>query len=252
MNEKEFAELSAASALGALDAEQQQTFDLALAMHPEWRGIAERDLETAAALADYTPEVEPPAELRHHILTRIALAPQTDAVPVGAEPRPNTGVIQTRSRTRWMRSMFALAASFVLLVALGFTAVSVNDWLNRPSDAVLALEQVRAAPDAQSAAAEIEGGEGESTVYWSQSLGKAVIVSDGLPQIPEDRSFELWFIRDDVPIAAGAFDPSGGEQDTWLLQGEMEPGDVIAITVEPQGGSPDGVPSGDAIVAIPT
>ena len=76
MNEQEFAELSAASALGALDAEQQQAFDLALTMHPEWRGIAERDLETAAALADYAPEVDPPAELRHHILTRIALAPQ--------------------------------------------------------------------------------------------------------------------------------------------------------------------------------
>ncbi|QPE03972.1 anti-sigma factor [Microbacterium schleiferi] len=251
MNEKEFAELSAASALGALDADQQQAFDLALAMHPEWRGIAERDLETAAALADYAPEVEPPDELRHHILTRIALTPQTDAIPVGAEPLPSTGVIQTQSRTRWMRSMFALAASLVLLVALGFTAVSLSDSLNRP-DAVVALEQVQAAPDAQSAAAEFESGGGESTVYWSESVGKAVIVSDGLPQIAEDQSFELWFIRDNTPIAAGAYDPSGGDQDTWVLQGAMEPGDTIAITIEPQGGSPDGVPTGDPVVAIPT
>jgi anti-sigma-K factor RskA len=32
----------------------------------------------------------------------------------------------------------------------------------------------------------------------------------------------------------------------------MEPGDVIAVTVEPQGGSPTGEPSSDPIVEIPT
>lgn len=243
--------MSAASALGALDAEQQRAFELARQMHPEWQGIAERDLEAAAALAEAVPEVAPPEELRHHLLTRIALAPQTDAIAVIAPPAPDTATIQTQSRTRWMRGMFALAASFVLLVSLGFAAVSVNEWINRPSEAVIALEQVQAAPDVQSARAEIEGG-GDSTVYWSQALGKAVIVSAGLPQIAEDQSFELWFIRDETPIAAGAYDPSGDASQTWLLQGEMEPGDLIAITVEPQGGSPDGTPSGAPIVAIPT
>lgn len=251
MNEQQFAELSAASALGALDAEQQQAFDLALTMHPEWRGIAERDLETAAALADYAPEVDPPAELRHHILTRIALAPQTDAVPIGATPAPSTGAIQTQSRTRWMRSMFALAASFVLLVALGFTAVSINDWVNRPPE-VVALQEVQSAPDAQSATAQIEGG-GESTVYWADSVGKAVIVSDGLPQIADDQSYELWFVRgDESPIPAGAFAASGQRTETWILDGEMEPGDTIAITIEPAGGSPTGEPTSDAVVAIAT
>ncbi|GAA2963377.1 anti-sigma factor [Microbacterium schleiferi] len=251
MNEQEFAELSAASALGALDAEQQQAFDLALTMHPEWRGIAERDLETAAALADYAPEVEPPAELRHHILTRVALAPQTDALPLGVVPPPSTAAIQTQSRTRWMRSMFALAASFVLLVALGFTAVSINDWVNRPPE-VVALQEVQSAPDAQSATAQIEGG-GESTLYWADSVGKAVIVSDGLPQIADDQSYELWFVRgDESPIPAGAFAASGQRTETWILDGEMEPGDTIAITIEPAGGSPTGEPTSDAVVAIPT
>jgi anti-sigma-K factor RskA len=32
----------------------------------------------------------------------------------------------------------------------------------------------------------------------------------------------------------------------------MEPGDVIAVTVEPQGGSPTGEPTSEPIVAIPT
>jgi hypothetical protein len=37
-----------------------------------------------------------------------------------------------------------------------------------------------------------------------------------------------------------------------MLDGEMVPGDVITITIEPQGGSGTGVPSTDPIVEIPT
>jgi anti-sigma-K factor RskA len=37
-----------------------------------------------------------------------------------------------------------------------------------------------------------------------------------------------------------------------LLDGEVEPGDVIAMTIEPQGGSPTGEPSSEPIVVIPT
>ena len=116
----------------------------------------------------------------------------------------------------------------------------------------MALQEVQSAPDAQSATAQIEGG-GESTVYWADSVGKAVIVSDGLPQIADDQSYELWFVRgDESPIPAGAFAASGQRTETWILDGEMEPGDTIAITIEPAGGSPTGEPTSDAVVAIAT
>ena len=36
------------------------------------------------------------------------------------------------------------------------------------------------------------------------------------------------------------------------LAQHMEPGDIIAVTVEEQGGSPDGTPTTDPITAIPT
>jgi anti-sigma-K factor RskA len=37
-----------------------------------------------------------------------------------------------------------------------------------------------------------------------------------------------------------------------LLDGALEAGDVIAVTVEPEGGAPDGQPTSDPIIAIPT
>ena len=87
-------------------------------------------------------------------------------------------------------------------------------------------------------------------MHWSEDLGKVVLVSNGLPTIADDESFELWYVRDGVPISAGTFDDSA--EATVLLEGTMAPGDVIAVTVEQQGGSPSGEPTTDPIVAIPT
>ncbi len=89
------------------------------------------------------------------------------------------------------------------------------------------------------------------TAHWSESVGKAVLVSDGLPAIADDEAFELWFVRDGAAISAGTFTAEGGTA-TALLDGAIETGDVIAITVEPAGGSPTGQPTTDPIVAIET
>lgn len=165
------------------------------------------------------------------------------------EPPPTTATIQAVSRRNWTRGIVALAASMVLLVALGLGAAMVNDYLNRPP-AVVALQEIEGAPDAQSATVDVVEG-GSATAHWSESVGKAVLVSQGLPQIADDETYEMWFVRDGAAESAGTFDPEGLTT-TALLDGAVESGDVIAITVEPQGGSPTGEPSSQPIVQIPT
>ncbi len=145
--------------------------------------------------------------------------------------------------------MFGLAASLILLVALGFGAVTLGQLMNRPA-AVVALDQIEAAPDAQTASATVTDGSGTATVHWSDSVGKVVLVSDGLPSIDRNQSFELWYVRGDTPVPAGTFDDA--KSATVLLEGTVKAGDVIAVTVEQQGGSPTGQPTSDPIVTIPT
>ncbi|KQZ83472.1 anti-sigma factor [Microbacterium sp. Root166] len=281
MNEQEFAELAAGEALNALSPEDRRLFQAARAAHPEWEHWVDADSRAAAVLADAVAEVAPPLTLRSTLLSRIAVMPQlpdtdaaeaaaahtaavTDAAPaasappaadepvrdVATDPAPTTATIQAITRRNWTRGLLTLAASMVLLVALGYGTVAINEYLNRPA-AVVALQEIESAPDAQSATAEITDG-GTATAHWSESVGKAVLVSDGLPEIAEDQSFELWFVRDGAAISAGVFDPADEAAATAQLDGTMEPGDVIAVTIEPQGGSPDGTPSSDPIVAIPT
>ncbi|MDN3496292.1 anti-sigma factor [Planococcus sp. APC 4015] len=299
MNEQKFAELAAGHAMNALSPADLESFESALAQHPEWTHIVQSDAAIAAGLAEGTPPVAPPLAMRSTLLSMIAALPQdardvddthdadeqqdAGAPPVhavapleqAAEPPASTGefatttdffatVDQTRpvepptttsgiqaiARRNWSKGLFSLAASLVLLVAIGFGAVNLNQWIGR-SPAVVALNEIESAPDAQAATVEIADGEGVATAHWSGSLGKAVLVTEGLPTLTTAQTFEMWFVRDDgTPISAGTFAEPG--EATTLLAGTIEVGDTIAITVEEAGGSPSGLPTTDPIVAIPT
>lgn len=270
----EFADLSAGHALGALSAEDAVRFGAARSAHPEWEEIVAQDELTAAILAEGVAPVAPPVDVRSRLLAAIAVPPAdveppesaapSEATSVAEEvgaaeapestdtsstpPAPPTEIVQTVQRRNWTRGLFALVASFVLLVGIGWGVGAVSNAWRTPAS-VTALNEIQNAPDAQSAQADFDGG--TATAHWSASLGKVVLVAEGLPEIPADRTFELWYVRGDTPIAAGTFSADGGAS-TAELSGQMQPGDVIAVTVEQAGGSPDGTPTTTPVLAVPT
>ncbi|MFD5213091.1 anti-sigma factor domain-containing protein [Microbacterium sp. NPDC058345] len=279
MNRDEFAELAAGHALRALSDADEQRFQHALSAHPEWSDQMAADEETAAALSEALTPVAPPPAVRDRLLAAIAgeaadatpaatdraatdpaatdraasdgpatlpTSESGDAAPAAALPR---GPVDDAARGHWSRRFFALAASFVLLVGLGVGAAIVIPQLLQP-EAVSALERIRSADDAEQASIELPAG-GEATAHWSETLGSVVLVADGLDDLDEKKTYELWFVRGDAPVAAGTFRPEGGDA-TALLEGRMRAGDVIAVTVEPAGGSPTGMPTSDPIIVIPT
>ncbi|MGM1018158.1 MAG: anti-sigma factor [Actinomycetota bacterium] len=256
MNEQDFAELAAGHALHALSREDEARYAAALDAHPEWRAIAEDDDETVALLAGHAAPTAPPAHIRGALLAQIATTPQDSAADEPDVPTvssiatpPTTGMQQVVRGRRWTRSIFALAACLALLVGVGIGAVAINDYLNRPAS-VVALEQITGAPDAEQSTVELADG-GTATAHWSASLGSAVLVTDGISTLSEDQAYELWLVRGETPISAGVFAADDGET-TAVLEGELHSGDVIAVTVEQAGGSPNGLPTTDPVVAIPT
>lgn len=286
MDETEFAELAAGYALDALSPDERRAFERARATHPEWEHWIVTDAATAASLAEGVPSAAPPLTMRSTLLARIATMPQlpemnavdaaaappadavaspepsapasrdasadadTDTAEPAVDPAPTTTTIQAISRRNWTRGILTLAASLVILVVLGFGAATINEIVNRPPE-VAALQQIEAAPDSQAATIELAEG-GTMTAHWSESVGKAVLVSAGLPEIADDETFELWFVRDGTAVSAGTFDPTADGGATAELEGDLKAGDVIAVTVEPEGGSPNGEPSSTPIAQIPT
>lgn len=271
MNEKEFAELAAGAALGALSPDDRRRFDDALLSHPEWRAIADADAETAALLGESGAPQTPPPALRAALLAQIAETPQV-GTPQVETPQVETPQLAESSRDdaagadhstttagdarrvpapkrRWSRAVFALAACLAVLVGVGIGAVALNQQLNRPAS-VVALEQIQAAEDAEQATVELPDG-GSATAHWSASAGAAVLVTDGIPAPADGKTYELWFVRGEDAIPAGVFDVEDGRA-TAALEGDMHAGDVIAVTVEQAGGSPDGTPTSDPVIVIPT
>lgn len=237
MTEEEFALLAAGAALGALSAEDERAYRQAFVEHPEWAARADVDVDTATALGELADEVPPPPALRDRILERLDAPPAPPATPRSA-PR------------RWgRRGWFVLAASLVLVAGIGTAAVVAVEQATRPA-AVVALDRIETSPDAQKATGDVSGG-GRATLHWSVTAGEAVLVAGELPPLTTDQTFELWYVRDGKPIAAGTFTASGAVTATRLDPG-MHPGDVIAVTVEQSGGSPSGAPTTEPILAIPT
>jgi len=227
MTDDEFEELAAADAVGALGEDERLLLEAEAARDPR---RAEQLLEArlaAAAFADSVSEVAPPPQIREQLLTRI------DADPA----RP-------RARRRW----FALAAVVAGLAVVGGGAYAAVSQLSRPA-AVVALDQIEKAGDAASASAELSSG-GEVTLHWSAELGRAVMTADELPDIEDDRDYEMWFVRDDGPVSAGVF--SEDDDAIALIDTEMHAGDVFAVTVEQAGGSESGLPTTDPFVVIAT
>ncbi|WP_047521558.1 anti-sigma factor [Microbacterium sp. ZOR0019] len=263
MNEKDFAELAAGAALHSLSADDERRYLAALAEHPEWEDTVDEDAATAASLADPVEPVTAPAHIRSALLAQIADLPQdggtrsdpdatsaiTDAPAATQGDAIDTRAEQKPKQRRWTRSVFALAACLAVLVGVGIGAVALNQQLNPPAS-VVALQEIEAAGDAEQATVALDDG-GSATAHWSASVGKAVLVADGIPTPAEGETYELWFVRGDAPVSAGVFDVDGGDA-TALLTGEMQAGDAIAVTVEQAGGSPTGQPTTDPVIVIPT
>lgn len=256
MNEKDFAELAAGAALHALSPEDEDRMRRALVDHPEWESHVEVDAATAATLsAPFTGDLPRP-EIRSALLAQIAVTPQlgdsSNDAPIEAEPAlaaPTTSATSIRPPRRWSRAIFALAACLALLVGVGIGAAALNDYLNRPAS-VIALEQIEGASDAAQASVTLDDGT-TATAHWSASLGSAVLVTDGLAAPADGKTYELWYVRGETPVSAGVFEADGTTA-TAVLSGDMHEGDVIAVTVEQAGGSPDGKPTTDPIIVIPT
>ncbi|MBO0979956.1 anti-sigma factor [Microbacterium sp. SD291] len=262
MNEEEFAELAAGAALHALSRVDERRYRDALAAHPEWMPIVEADAEVAGLLAGAAAPSDPPAHIRSALLAQIAATPQTGELPaeevIDAQPAEYlttskadlaSDAPRSGGGVRRTRILFALAACLALLVGVGVGAVALNNQLNRPAS-VVALEQIQASDDAQRATVDLETG-GTATAHWSTSLGTAVLVADGIPELAEGETYELWFVRGETPVSAGVFAAGDGDA-TAVLAGEMHSGDVIAVTVEQEGGSPTGQPTSDPVIVIPT
>lgn len=244
------ASLSGAYALNALDAEERELFEAHLLESEATRNEVTELSDTAVELGLAVDPVQPPASLKASILSQLDATPQLPREEIAAPDASRFSRAETKAQARWFQRPVALlatvAAAAALILGGGVVAnqIGQNTFQQAQADQLAAIN---AADDSQRVVAAIDGG-GTATLVWSTDLKSSALIVDGLEPLPATSVYELWYIDGSGARPAGTFSV-GDTGNTWrVLDGTMGFGDVVAVTVEPAGGST--VPSSDPIVQL--
>jgi len=250
MTKNDINNLSGAAALNALNETEQAAYEQLLRDSDEARNESIELQDTAVLLGLAVEPVTPPPSMRASLLAQIAVTPQLGVTPVesivDAAPAVDAPVsaetktaAERKAEARWFqRPAFAIAsvAAAIALIAGGISTVSNFGSDQNPSVEASALEQLTLASDKQEVVADVEGG-GTATLIYSEKLGSSAISMEAANDLALDKVYQLWYIGDDGPRSAGIVPAEGCECTFQLLDGTMQPGDVVGVTVEPTGGS---------------
>lgn len=205
-------DLVASYALDALDDLEARRFERHLDGCAQCQSELAELGEATTFLADSSPVPVPP-DLKRKVMARIPHKSQ-------------------RKNPAWY--IAAVAAALALTFG-GLWATSVSR--------LTYAEQVTAIYQAADALpTEVIGSGGEGQFTYSLSLGRGVFASHDLDSAPEDSVYELWLIDDAGPHPAGLFEPG----EAVIVDG-VEAGKVLALTVEPLGGSD--LPTGPVLLS---
>ncbi|MEU6248644.1 anti-sigma factor [Glycomyces sp. NPDC047010] len=232
--------------LDAVDARERALVEAHLIDFPSCAMEAAELLEAFARLAD-TTDTEPPARLRGRVLAAARRTEQATPQPrqVASSPAPPVQKGRARRVPRWA-SMLAAAALGLAITMAGGVLTWSQLASSEPDASPEHFSAVIDAADATVSSATTADG-GLITVTASAELDQAVITMEGLPAIGDDRSYEIWLMEPDGPVAAGILDP--GETSATLLVNGLADAAAIALTEEPAGGST--APTRPAIAHLP-
>ncbi len=265
MSEHAFLDDLPAYALGGLTPVERARLDEHLAAGCE---ICELELPAWNAAAERLPlgvtPIDPPADLKARLMARIAAeAPSRPAnvtplrrpeaqryVPLALAAAVVVGVglaglwMAARSevsslraeRQEIARERTALVAEVTRLKSesarletdLASKAKDIA-WLHDPRVQIALLKGLKESPQAR------------ARMLWNPESKQGVLLVDGLPPLPLEKSYQLWVFAKDVPLPAGTFGTGAdgrGVVDLAALESLGGDPSKFAVSVEPKGGVP--------------
>jgi anti-sigma-K factor RskA len=199
LNHADYEQLAAGFALGALEPDDEQVFQRHLEGCPTCRASLREHDELVASLAYAAPVAEPPAALRAAIRRRTGHTARRRVL---------------RAVGSWSGSRVALRVAVVVgivgLFALSLWNLALREQheldrfrMGNLEAALRMLNDLGAQPVRLSGPANAQGA--RATVVASSPQDRGVLVVEGLPQLPQDRVYELWSLpQGDVAQATRA------------------------------------------------
>jgi anti-sigma-K factor RskA len=228
MTHSEMDELYELYVLGALEPEEATEIDGHVAIQcSHCLENVRKALGTTSALAELADPLPPPVNVRKRLVA--ALKPESE----------------TR---RWSWAIPGLAAACLCLLAVVY-------WSNsRLQSTRTRLERMAGERDQLRTAVEILSRTDTRTIQFGPSNGGAhgrvlvnpkggfVMVGSALPEIAQDKTFELWLVpaNGQAPVPAGLFRSDNAGPFVHVSQQSVDPSKIaaVAVSVEPRAGSP--------------
>lgn len=225
------ADLAAEYALGVLNAQAHRVAEARALADPAFAAEAAAWSERLAPLLDEIALESPSPGLWPKILARLGASAQSGDVasPFDRAAARDTAVLRRRLAAWRATALSALAASLALAVALGVT-------LSRPP------------PKPAMLVAELKLERSATPVFAAYDPSRrAVLISLTGAPAPSGRSPQLWLIDPaGVPHPLGLLKVNGVAMIVLRVEAaaRVQPASTLAISIEPLGGSPTGLPTG--------
>lgn len=218
-------------ALGVTTAEQRREAERRMASDPAFAGLVSAWDERFAPLIDAIPEKTPPRVVWMRIAAQLGLAP--------VKPTAWSNINLWRGAT----AAFGVAAAAAVVVLLAYPKTVVTPVPTPPvptQDASLTSVGL------------LKGEEGPASfVVTLDRANRRLTIAPISGASPTDRTFEMWVLpQGQNPISLGVMD--GKEVvtiDTDKLIGPDGTRATLAVSVEPLGGSPTGLPTGPVVAS---
>lgn len=217
--------IAAEYVLGVLPAQERQEVARRIERDAAFARQVEGWEARFAPLADSYESVEPPAALKSRI----------DAALFGREETQRASPMRLLD-SLWLWRGLA-AASLMVALALG---------------ALFLVDPPGSSPSPRLMASLSHEESDVSVIAFFDGAANEIVLSHVAGTRPADSDFELWVIEgENPPLSLGVFED--GADIRLDLAGEaeplMRPGSLLAISVEPVGGSPTGQPTGPVVAA---
>jgi anti-sigma-K factor RskA len=232
-------------AINALDDDEENRLERALAQEPEpvrsryLREIARtREALVQMTEVDATP---PPPQLREALLAALP-----SELPEVGEPSAKVINLAERRR-RFSIAVGAVAAALILVIGGVMVGRVTAPEEKAPASA---LEQqtmaILGSPDMQLQRDTLSDG-GSVIVAASREANQAVVIAEGLPPTPVGQTYQMWLLGEGHdPTSVGTMGAEPVRQAVPIA--DLTGSDRIAVTIEPEGGSPQ--PTGEVVTNV--
>lgn len=221
LDEAEADDLLAAYALDALPEPEARRVEEHLQTCPEHRAAAAELRKTGSLLSLTVEEGEPSPELRRRIVEAVKASPARSASVEREAPQAPV-LAMPRRFPSWLPRPARLAVAATVAIGLGISALigyQIGQITGRPV-AYTFQGDASAAPGA------------EARLVYFKDRKEAVLAASGLPKLASGQVYEMWLIKNGVPVDKGISASATGDLGA-KLSGDLSQFQQFAITIEP-------------------